>query len=161
MNYEEQILITDVKSEKHCVIYYVSLNQWKDLIKKWSEHTYQRTYELLKRQQSEQINQTDDDWIHSVINFTWKYHLVNIHSVMMINILYQLLKELMMYMIVWIQFLITEIHSLSWKCKMNCLTITELSDQEKLDCWFQQISAFLSLKHFIKFSQVKQWTEMK
>ena len=42
------------------------------------------------------LAKTDDSWVHDVENFAWKHAHLNIHSSMMIDTLYQLLKGIAM-----------------------------------------------------------------
>jgi hypothetical protein len=79
-------------------------------------------------------------------NFAWKHSYLNIHKVMMIDVLHQLLKGITMYLITWV------------KRNRQGRTIKESSGSIQLDERFWYVPAFTGLKCFSHFSEVKRWT---
>ncbi len=59
-DYEEQMLIIDVKSEQHCIIYRVSSKARKNLEDRWSLRTYEFMQEQIRRQKLEELNSRDE-----------------------------------------------------------------------------------------------------
>lgn len=110
VDYEEQVLITGVKSGRHCSICQVPPDERENLDKSWDLRTHEYTRAQIRAQlaQSEQSDaqgrgrhKTDMD-VHIVRNFAWKHAFVNIHTTMMVDILHQLLKGIVMRLIEWV-----------------------------------------------------------
>jgi len=130
IDYEKQIIITRIKNEEQCTIYHVSSNQHDNLQIIWKAWTYESTLTQIKRQEKNSHFKADIKrdvkWIHSVQNFVWKHELVNIYIVMMIDILHQLLKSTVMYLIQWLEIIIKNITSMiSLKRKRDSQTIAD------------------------------------
>jgi hypothetical protein len=98
-DYEEQVLITGIKKTQHCSIYMVPLCERENLMKRWDNRTHELTQQQISHQQQTGLAKTDDSWVHDVKNFTWKHPHLNIHRAMMVDILYQLLNGITMYLI--------------------------------------------------------------
>jgi hypothetical protein len=158
-DYEEQMLIIDVKSEQHCIICRVSSKARKNLQDRWSLRTHKFMQEQIRRQQLEQLDSRNEKWIHEMKNFTWDYSLINIHEIMMIDILYQLFKSMMMHFLSWIQFLLKKKMLIKRRRREQTMRVTDLSDLDKLNVRFRKISFFIDLKIFQKFFKIKQWTK--
>jgi hypothetical protein len=158
-DYEEQMLIIDVKSEQHCIICRVSSKARKNLQDHWSLRTHKFMQEQIRRQQLEQLNSRNEKWIHEMKNFAWNYSSINIHEIMMIDILHQLFKNMMMHFLSWIQFLLKKKMSIKRKRREQTMRMTDLSDFDKLYVRFRKISSFIDLKIFQKFFEIKQWTK--
>lgn len=93
IDYEEQVLITGIKSGNHCSICQVPPDQREDLSGRWEPRTHESTQSQICRQQKQSKSaQPDAMAVRSVANFAWKHTSVNIHSVMMVDILHQLLQ---------------------------------------------------------------------
>lgn len=157
-DYEEQVLITGVKSGRHCTICQVPSNKREDLLSTWPKRTHSSTKAQIKEQRSKRVQRTDEAWIHDVHNFAWSHHLVNIHDIMSVDILHQLLKGIVMRLIEWIQELVPQILPRSRKRKQGDLRITTARPSAQLDHRFSQVPSFPGLKTFKHFSAVKQWT---
>ncbi len=59
-DYEEQVIITDVKSEQHCIICRISSGERENLESTWSRRTHESTRAQLRQQYIENIDKTDD-----------------------------------------------------------------------------------------------------
>jgi hypothetical protein len=104
----------------------------------------------------------DVKWVQSVQNFVWKHELVNIHVIMMIDILHQLLKSTVMYLIQWLETIIKNITStLSLKRKRDSKTITDTTHDMQLNHRFQIILSYSELKCFHDFLFIKQWIDVE
>ena len=98
-DYEEQVLITGIKKAQHCSICVVPPNERENLTKRWDDRTHEFTQQQIKRQHQNNIPRSDESWVYEVENFAWKHPHLNIHKVMMIDVLHQLLKGIVMYLI--------------------------------------------------------------
>ncbi len=104
----------------------------------------------------------DVKWVHSVQNFVWKHKLVNIYIIMMIDILHQLLKSTVMYLIQWLETIIKNITStISLKRKRDSQTIADTTHDVQLNQRFQVVLSYSELKRFHDFLFVKQWIDVK
>jgi hypothetical protein len=153
-DYEKQIIITNVKSEQHCIICRISSEERKNLESTWSRRTHESTRAQLRQQYIENINKIDDRWIHEIRNFVWSHDLMNIHEIMMINVLHQLLKNMIMHLLNWLRSLLKTEISISKKRKRS----KKLS---RLDARFKCVTFFTELKIFNHFNRVKQWTKVE
>ena len=160
-DYKEQVLITDVKNEKHCTICHVLSNQWKNLKFKWSSHTHEFIQQQIQRQRSIIVFKIDENWIHDVKKFAWKHHLINIHKSMLVNVLHQLLKNMIMHLFIWIKQLLQTKMSATRKRKNTCMIIDDRLRTIQLIAWFCKILEFIELKRFSRFSRMKQWIEIE
>ncbi len=160
-DYEKQMIIIDVKSDQHCIICQVSSKKRKNLDDKWSFRTHETIQSQIRRQRFENIVKTDDKWVHNVECFVRKHDFVNIHEIMMIDILHQLLKNMMMHVITWIKIILKTEMSISSKRKNVFITTQNLSKLNRLNARFKKISSFKNLKIFTRFFNVKQWTRIE
>jgi hypothetical protein len=107
VNYEEQILITGIKSGQYCSICQVPPKERKNLTGQWDKRTYEDTQVMLYHKcKSHSIKMSKDNWIHDVLNFAWGHTHTNIHDAMMIDILYQLLQGLFKHLIDWVKVIV-------------------------------------------------------
>ena len=144
-DYEEQTVITEIKCNQQCVICTVSPAQCQNLTARvWKPWTHEGTIAQLKFQQKNEIHSRNDNWLHLMKNFAWNHYLVNIHQCMMIDILYQLLKEAVMNVMWWMKSLLID------------MSTTEAEVMCNLNRWFRAISVFLKVKHFIFFFNMIQ-----
>ncbi len=157
-DYEEQILITDIKSDQHCLICQISFDRRENLERKWSIRTHDFTQRQIQHQRQNHIIKTDEQWVHEMTNFVWEYSLVNIHQTMMMNVLHQLFKKMIMHLLSWIRLLLKKEMSTARKRKDDAFTSSNLFDFDRLNARFRKISKFTNLKKFTNFSSVKQWT---
>ena len=93
-----------------------------------------------------------------MINFAWKHQLVNIHGVMIVDILHQLLKGIIMNMIEWTQILIDDITPIKRKRRFDEALIEEAPIAAQLDHRFDAVPSISDLQHFSKFSKITQWS---
>ncbi len=104
----------------------------------------------------------DVKWVHSVQNFVWKHELVNIHVIMMIDILHQLLKSTVMYLIQWLEMIIKNITlTISLKRKRDSQTIADTTHDVQLNQRFQVVLSYSELRCFHDFLFMKQWIDVK
>jgi hypothetical protein len=94
-------------------------------------------------------------------NFVWKHNLINIHEIMMMNILHQLIKKMIMHLLIWIRFLLKTHLFVNRKRKNISIRFKDLSEFDKFDIRFKSVSSFTELKTFFSFSNVKQWIDVK
>ncbi len=158
-DYEKQILIIDVKSEQHCIICRVSSKTQKNLENRWSFRTHEFMQRQIQRQRVKDLDSRHEDWIHATINFVWDYSFVNIHEIMMIDILHQLFRRMIMHFLIWIQSLLKKKMSIRRRRREQTIRMIDLSDLDKLNARFRKISSFIDLKIFQKFFEIKQWTK--
>ena len=96
VDYEEQVVITGIKSGMQCSMCQVPPNERENLCKKWPKRTHERTLSQLALQDTEDWIKENGlkhpDCVHPMRNFAWNYSFVNIHECMMLDILHQLLK---------------------------------------------------------------------
>jgi hypothetical protein len=133
MNYKKQVLITDVKMNQHCFIYQVSSHNRKNLDKTWLiwMHTFIKNQQ--KQQRKNNLIKNDSVWIHSMRNFAWSHMFINIHETMMINMLHQLLKRIISYLVLWLSQIINENNCTSWRRKEIKLTLNDASETAQLN----------------------------
>jgi len=117
MNYEKQMLIISVKMNQHCTICQMSLCTQENFEEVWSLWMHQFIIAQISKQKEENVSETDNVWVYSVNNFAWSHYLINIHEMMMIGVLHQLLKKMITYMICWLKQLIEKSVLISKKKK--------------------------------------------
>jgi hypothetical protein len=157
-DYEEQIFITNIKNDQHCIICQILLDQRENLKKKWSIRIHDFIRHQIQRQRQNYIIKTDEQWIYEMTNFAWEHSLINIHQTMMMNILHQLFKKMIMHLLNWITLLLKKEMSTARKRKNDAFISFNLFHLDRLNARFRKISKFTSLKKFVNFSNVKQWT---
>ncbi len=108
MNYEKQVLITYIKMNQQCFICQVSFHEHKNLNKTWLIQTYAFTKNQQRQQRKNNMIENDSAWIHSVKNFAWSHMFINIHETMIINVLHQLFKKIISYLMLWLSQIINE-----------------------------------------------------
>ncbi len=166
INYEKQITITRIKNEEQCTIYHVSSNQRNNLQTIWEAWTHESTLTQIKRQEKNSRFKADIKrdvkWVHSVWNFVWKHELVNIHVIMMIDILHQLLKSTVMYLIQWLETIIKNITlTISLKRKRDSQIITNTTHDMQLNQRFRVVLSYSELRRFHDFLFMKQWINVE
>ncbi len=159
MNYKKQVLITDIKMNQQCSICQVSSHERENLDKTWSIQMHAFTRNQQRQQRKNNIIENDFAWIHSVKNFAWSHMFINIHETMMINMLHQLLKKIILYLMLWFSRIINESVCTSQKRKEIRLVLNDASETAQLNQRFCVISSFKDMKRFVKYSTIKQWTD--
>ena len=162
-DYEKQILITSIKMNQQCSICQVSLKERENLMKQWSLRTHEYTQEQIQRQKYRKTSTSDKMYVHIKENFAWYHKLINIHDIMMMNILHQLHKEIIMNFITWIVDLLNELYSKFQKRKReeSKRSMKYAHDAILLNYRFQQVSSYQEMKVFKNFSFVSQWTKVE
>ena len=107
------------------------------------------------------MERSHDTWVHDVNNFAWYHPHVNIHEAMMVDILHQLMKGIVMYMIEWVKEVIDNCIVRARKRKGTKRRINESARAIQLDHRFRAVPPFLTLKLFRKFTDVKRWTSVE
>ena len=166
VDYEEQVLITGIKSNNHCSICQVPPNKREHLCKSWDMRTHESTRAQLRQQQRRPKSAGPGEMdVHPVENFAWKHPHVNIHATMMMDILHQLLKGMVMRLVDWTGDLVEEMAANTQRAskhgtkkKWGNKLIKDSHHTVQLDHRFRQVPAFHNMKCFAHFSKVKQWT---
>ncbi|KAH5184366.1 hypothetical protein HBH77_178490 [Parastagonospora nodorum] len=99
-NYEEQVLLTSVKKNRHCT-------------------RCTRTEQFTRLQQERCLNKGHDDFVHPVDCFGWKHHNFNIHVSLATDTLHLLLKGLVMKMLDFMQDITTPVTQESSSTQLN------------------------------------------
>ena len=113
----------------------------------------------ISQQKDKDISDNDSVWVHSVSNFIWNHYLINIYETIMIDVLHQLLKSTVIYLIHWLEQLIEKSITVTRKKKDVRHKISNASETTQLNNQFCSVSVFADLKLFQQYSSVKQWTE--
>ena len=105
VDYKEQVLITGIKGNMQCLIYYI-LPKEKELVTRlWESQTHQSTWDQLKQQRNDpaiQRNRAVDSWLYQQKCFAWDREHVNMHAIFLSNILHQLYKSVVTSLVSWI-----------------------------------------------------------
>lgn len=160
-------MITKIKKNHYCSICLVSLDERENSIRTWKSQTHEYICQMIETQRKDSDLVKDSMIIHDLKNFVWHHHLVNVHTILIVDILHQLLKKIIMRLIIWIQNLIKD-HVISAAIKWTKKEVARLKKSLKqsvadikLNYHFHQISSFVSLKLFKDFSKMKQWSDNK
>ncbi len=112
-----------------------------------------------RQQRKNNMIENDFAWIHSVKNFAWLHTFINIHKTMMINMLHQLLKRIILYLMLWLSQIINKSVCTSQRRKEIRLALNDASETAQLNQRFHVILSFKEMKRFVKYSTIKQWTD--
>jgi hypothetical protein len=157
-DYEEQALITGIKSGRQCPICQVQPNQRQNISVISAPRTHEQMQARIEKQGREAIERTDPEWVHATENFAWSHHYVNIYESMSVDVLHQLHKGIVMDLINWVVELIngtpnpTRPRNLTERKRSTIPSATLLDDR------FRSVPQYTGLKHFKDFSHVRQWT---
>ncbi len=157
MNYEEQILIMSIKKNQQYSICQIFFQKRENLMNIWQSCTHQFTQRQIQQQKKDDISKKNSIWVHFIHNFAWSHYMINIHECMMINILHQLLKDTVIYMLNWLDELIEKRIVASRKKKEYQLHINHAFNVAQLNKRFCNVFAFVELKIFTKYNIIKQW----
>lgn len=157
LDYEEQALITGVKSKRHCVTCQVPPDQRECLmpLERFPLRTYQYMRDRIAQQEARgairresrrnKEDDKDDMDIADTESFMWQFQRSNMHEIMHIDILHQCFKGIVHRTLTdWIP------SALRRRYGANGIAM--------LDERFAAIPAFPGLKLFHAFSAVTQWT---
>ena len=160
-DYEEQALITGIKKGQQCPICRVHPDERENLVKRWKFRTHRYTQKAIERQREEGTKQQDAMFVHPLRNFAWRHSFVNVHTVIMVDILHQLLKGIVMRLVEWVVALIAEQikedRRRHRRPKNSKRTVAGAKASIQLDQRFRQVETFTGLKRFHNFSNVQQW----
>ncbi len=84
---------------------------------------------------------------------------INIHKTMIINMLHQLLKKIILYLMLWFSQIINESVCTSQRRKEIRLALNDASETAQLNQRFCVILSFKDMKRFVKYSTIKQWID--
>ena len=97
VDYEEQVVITGIKSGMQCSMCHILPEERKNLCKVWPRQTYKSMCVQVAQQNTiewmEENGSKHPDYMHSITNFAESHFFMNIHQCMLLDILYQLLKS--------------------------------------------------------------------
>jgi hypothetical protein len=156
VDYEEQALITGIKSGQHCSICKVPPNERETLTRQWDKRTHEDTQAMLHHiRENHSIKTSEDDWIHDVPNFAWGHAHANLHSSMMIDILHQLLQGLFKHLIDWVKVIVS---GLPRGPEMADEGGERSFGEMQLDERFRKMAEYPDLRLFKQFSAITQWT---
>ena len=163
-DYPEQVLLTGVKKNRQCPTCLVPPDERGELTKTWRLRTHEYTRQRIKAQRKDPDLTKDPMAIHDLKNFAWRHHLVNVHAILTVDILHQLLKGIVMRLLTWIQDLIKDhvVPTATKRTRKGVARPKKSLEQSaadiKLDHRFRQVPDFVGLILFKEFSKVKQWT---
>jgi len=157
-DYEEQALITGIKSGRHCPICQVHPDERQDLSKRWAVRTHEQMKDQVRKQQQGKVSRKDSQWVHETDNFAWNHHYVNIYESMSVDILHQLHKGVVQNLIDWIKELVGNVIPGIPKKKKTKQALKDSPGGIQLDARFRAVPHYTGLKHFGHFSHVQQWT---
>lgn len=154
-DYEEQVVITCVKSLQHCTICEVPPTMREKLRLRWPVRTHESMKSQIRRQRRQDIDKSDPSWVHPTKNFAWAHPYTNIHQAMMMDILHQLYKGVVEHMNRWVNGYFAHKRRRRAGRGIRDKTFTKM-----LDYRFKQVPPFTGLKRFHnqRFSKVRQWT---
>ncbi len=127
--------------------------------KKWSLRTHEFIQKQIQRQRFRVVNSKNDDWVHDMTNFVWNHHFVNIHEIIMMNILHQFFKKMIMHFLIWIQFILKIEMLVNRKRREQTIKSINLSEFDNLNARFRDVSVFIDFKTFFRFFEIKQWID--
>jgi hypothetical protein len=157
-DYEEQFIVTGVKSGRHYTIFTVVSEEREDIRLCASFRTHQSTQNRLEKQSVSNVKKPDEEWVHPVENFAWKHSHLNIHQAMTLDLLHQLLKGVFKHLMSWILKALEITVKADRKTKGTKLNIVQANAIARLDERFRRVSRCQDLHVFQAFSQVQQWT---
>ena len=109
VDYEEQVVITGIKSGMQCLMCQVPPKERENLCKMWPKRTHDSTRAQLALQDTAELVKENGlkylDCVYLIRNFVWNHSFVNIYECMMLDILYQLLKGMVggTHMLQWLK----------------------------------------------------------
>ena len=178
-DYEEQALLTGVMSGRQCTTCTVPPSLREDLLQRWPMRTHEGMQEQIAKQRladlaaqgkttsgknansnksEEQRQREKEEQVHDLENFAWHHPYTNIHSAMMMDILHQLLKGVVQYLIDWVKCYISETLTKKRKRAKESVMLRETRGLVQLDERFRDVPPYPGLRRFNNFSTVKQWT---
>jgi Plavaka transposase len=178
-DYEEQALLTGVMSGRQCTTCTVPPSLREDLLQRWPMRTHEGMQEQIAKQRladlaaqskttsgknansnksEEQRQREKEERVHDLENFAWHHPYTNIHSAMMMDMLHQLLKGVVQYLIDWVKCYISETLTKKRKRAEESVMLRETRGLVQLDERFRDVPPYPGLRRFNNFSTVKQWT---
>ena len=178
-DYEEQALLTGVMSGRQCTTCTVPPSLREDLLQRWPMRTHEGMQEQIAKQRladlaaqgkttsgknansnksEEQRQREKEERVHDLENFAWHHPYTNIHSAMMMDMLHQLLKGVVQYLIDWVKCYISETLTKKRKRAKESVMLRETRGLVQLDERFRDVPPYPGLRRFNNFSTVKQWT---
>ena len=115
VDYEDRVLITEVKANMQCFICHVPPKERERVTKKWEFQTHKSTWEQIECQRNKpavQRARAADEWLHPQKSFAWDHSYINIHAILLFDILHQLYKDVVTNLVSWITKTIVEISRL-------------------------------------------------
>ena len=165
VDYEQQVRITGIKANMQYLICHVPPKEKELVTWSWEPRTHQSTWNQLERQRNDpaiQRNRAANGWLHQQKCFAWDHEHVNIHAILLSDILHQLYKGLVTNLVSWITKTIMDV-SISKKLAkkqrhQGQLKLGQTSKLTQLDERFRAVPPITDLKVFHHYSKVVQWT---
>ncbi len=88
-----------------CSVCHVPPQERETLTKTWPPRTHKSTWSQLEQQSNDPIKHRDKvsgDWLHLQECFTWDHCHVNIHAILLSDILHQLYKAIVINLVGWL-----------------------------------------------------------
>ncbi len=99
------------------------------------------------------VLKNDAQWVHSTHNFTWSLPHCNIHEIQIMDLLHQLYKGTIAYLVLWIIRLV----DYNYPLRRGDVQAHN-GPTARIDARMQQMPRMYHLKHFNNFRDVKQWS---
>ena len=138
-DYEEQVLITGIKSGRQCPNCVIPPDERENLCSKWPTRTHKDMQTQIAKQKRQKISPRDDSWVHDIDNFAWHHSYINIYDSMSIDLLHQLHKGVIKNLIDWVSDLIGDLYHGISKKKNGKRKLKELPGAIQLDTRFRAI----------------------
>ena len=87
---------------RYYVIYTVPPEKRENLDEQWPKRSHASTKSQLVLQRAAHGTEADSSWVYDISNFAQSHHYVNVHEIMMVDILHQLLKGIIGHMLEWL-----------------------------------------------------------
>ena len=105
IDYEKQVLITEIKDNMQYSACYIFLQEQKNLTKTWPPQTHKSIWVQPEQQGNNFVKQQDKglrNWLHLQECFAWDYWHVNIYAILLLNILHQLYNGIIINLVGWL-----------------------------------------------------------
>ena len=163
-DYEEQVVITGVKSLRHCCVCRVHPNERETLcpVQPWEFRTHEWTQQQIGRQSTpeghEEYPEGHPDRVDPLANWAWLHQYLNIHTTLTPDNLHMLYKGVVKHLDQWDRGEIGA-HIKPRKLKRAGIkTLLQSNSTMQLDQRFRIVPPFQGLKRWKHYSLVSQWT---
>ena len=161
VDYKEQVFITGIKANVQYSVCHVFSQEQENLTKTWPPQIHESTWSQLEKQENDSLKQRDrvfGDWLHPRDCFAWHHRHINIHVILLSDILHQLYKGIVTNLVEWLTKSIKEKQKPTQMAKKRGhtgeLKLGQTSNLTQLDERFRNIPPFTGLKLFRHYSKV-------